>query len=118
MTRVNASAGARDRQVTIQQLSESKGASNAPVETWTDLRQAWANKADIAGRERFVADQQSAPYDTVWTLPWMADLNPELVDVRKDRRLVVNGRVHDIVEAREIGRREAIEVRTLAGGLS
>lgn len=117
MTRPNAAAGRRDRLVTIQQLSESKGASNFPVSGWTDLAQVWANKDDIGGQERFLSNQESAPFDTRWSIPWMASMNPDTVDVPKRRRLLVESRVHDIVAAQEIGRREGIELHTVAGGL-
>lgn len=110
-------SGQRDRLVTIQQLTASIGATRFPVEGWADLTTVWAHKADISGRERFTENQASAPYDTTWTIPYAADMDPELVDVRKARRLVVKGRVHDIVAAKEVGRKVAIEVQTLAGGL-
>jgi hypothetical protein len=59
----------------------------------------------------------SAPYDTKWALPYSAEWDPDLVDVRKTRRLVVGGRIHDIVAAQELGRKRGVEVMTLAGGL-
>jgi head-tail adaptor len=113
------SAGARDRLVTIQQLTESKGASNYPVETWSALTQVWAAKKDAKGVERFVhsVDQHSAPYDTTWELPYSVNWDPELVNVPKTRRLVVKGRVHDIVAANEVDRKRGVEIMTLAGGL-
>lgn len=121
MSRANATSGARDRYITIQSLTESIGASRLPVETWATLIQVHANKADVdVSRfvaERNVADQRSSPYETRWTIPYVASMDPELVDVRKSRRLVVNGRVHDIVAGKEIGRKEAIELHTVAGGL-
>jgi SPP1 family predicted phage head-tail adaptor len=112
-----AASGRRDRFVTVQQLSESRGASGAPIESWTRLTDVWAAKTDIRGFERFIANQISAPYDTKWDLHYSAEWDPDRVDVRKRRRLVVEGRVHDIVAAQEIGRRQGVEVMTLAGGL-
>lgn len=110
-------SGARDRQVTIQELAESKGASNFSVETWTDLTEVWAAKMETRGLERFVADQVSAPFDSKWQIPYLASMDPDLVNVPKTRRLVVKGRVHDIVAAAEVGRRQAIELMTQSGGL-
>lgn len=111
-------SGARDRQVTIQELAQSKGASNAPVETWTFLTQVWAAKKEVRGLERFVADQIQATFDSKWEIPYMASMDPDLIDVPKTRRLIVKGRVHDIVAAAEIGRRQAIELQTQSGGLA
>lgn len=110
-------SGQRDRVVVIQQLTDSVGASRFPVESWSDLTVVWARKEERGGRERFTEHQVLAPYDTTWTIPYFADMDPELVDVRKARRLVVKGRVHDIVAAQEVGRKRAIELQTLAGGL-
>jgi len=110
-------SGTRDRWITVQGMTESVGASRRPVESWDTLFQVWAMKTDAGGRERLVADQLSAPYDTRWELPYAAALDPELVDVRKHRRIVVNGRIHDIVSAQEIGRKRGVQVMTLAGGL-
>lgn len=110
--------GKRDRIVTIQQRSNSDTAdseSGEPVETWTTLVQSMpAHKVDIAAWERFKADQTASRYDTKWEMNYRVDMDPELVDVPKTRRLVVNGRYHDIVACFEIGRRAGIEVLTLA----
>lgn len=112
------SAGLRNRQVTIQQLTESQGASGFPVESWIPLVTVMASKDDQEGQERFAANQLSSPFDTTWQLPYLASLDPELLNVPKKRRLVYQGRVHDIVSASPIGElHRGIEVRTLAGGL-
>lgn len=105
----------RDRVVTIQQLSDGVGTSGAPVGTWSTLVASMpASRLDISGRERFIAGQESAAVDTTWEINYRADMDPELVDVPKNRRLVVGGRVHDIVAARQSERRKLIELVTLA----
>jgi SPP1 family predicted phage head-tail adaptor len=110
-------AGLRDRPVTIEQLTATTGPSGFPVEAWTPLATLYAFRRDVRGRERFAADQQTAPYDTVWEVNYTAPLDPELVDVPTTRRLVAEGRVYEIVAAALIGRRLGIELSTLAGGL-
>lgn len=110
-------AGQRDRLVTIQSLSDSKGASNFPVETWNDLADVWASKQDVRGLERFAAAQVNASYETKWEIPYSVSMDPELVDVPKARRLIINARVHNIVAAEEIGRKRGIALMTVAGGL-
>lgn len=107
-------AGERDRQVTLQQLTESLDASRFPVETWTTLAAVFARKVDLTGRERFVADQLSAPYDTTWNITYRTDMDPEVIDVSKQRRLVYQGRSYDIVNAQMVGRYESIDLLTLA----
>lgn len=106
--------GERDKQVTIQQLTESAGSSSFPVESWTSLCTMFMSKEDIGGRERFTASQLSTPYETRWEGNYRADMDPDLLDVPKLRRVVYKDRVHDIVSASIIGRNEGIELLTLA----
>lgn len=109
--------GERDWIVELQQLTQPDQAddSGAPEENWTTLvAQMPAAKYDVNGQERFAAQQLSASYDTRWEINYRADMDPELVVVAKVRRLVHRGRVHDIVAATMIGRREGVELLTLA----
>jgi len=112
-------AGIRNRQVTIQVLTETKGSSGYPVENWTTATPivVQASKDDETGEERFAANQTTAPFDTTWQIPYLASMDPELVNVPKTRRVLYQGRVHDIVSANLLGLHRGIELRTLAGGL-
>lgn len=109
--------GLRDRVVTIQQTSTTDAAdasSGAPVQAWTTLVAGMpASKTDVSGWERFQQNQISARYDQRWVINYRADMDPDLVDVPKVRRLLVGSRVLEIVAASEIGRREGIELLTL-----
>lgn len=107
-------AGERDRYVTVQQLTESVGSSRFPVETWSTLCTVWMHKLDLSARERFRLNQNSAASDVQFEMPYRADMDPELVDVPKKRRLLYLGRVFDITEASTIGRKEGIELTTLS----
>ena len=113
-------SGQRDRRVTIQHRTATDQAdeSGTPndVGTWSTLVNAWAEKTPLGGRERFDAEQRSAPYDTRWRMGYRADMDPELVNVAKERRLVYKARIYEIVDAQLIGRREGVDVMTLAGG--
>lgn len=107
------SAGRLDREVTIQELTEAT--SGFPTETWTDLEaDVWMAKEDLRGNERFLASQNAAHFDTRWTLHWRDDMDPDYVNVPKTRRLLYRGRVYDIVQAVELGRREGIQLFTIA----
>jgi len=111
--------GERNRAVTVQQLTESTGTSREPVEGWTTLvTPYWMSREDVGGRERFRADQVSSPYDTRWEGGYRSDMDPEIVDVPKKRRIVYQGRQHDIVAASIISVgdqvRAGIELLTLA----
>ena len=113
------SSGKRDRSVMIQQLPDPEGTapSGYPKATWTDLytEPIFMSQIELGGRESFDAHQQSAPYDTRWQSPYMPDLDPEIVDVPKLRRLVVRNRIHEIVDAKMIGRYNQIELLTRSG---
>lgn len=107
-------AGERDRQVTIQQLTESTGSDGFPVETWTTLCTMFASKMDVGGNERFQASQLTTPYTTRWEVNYREDMDPDRLDIPKKRRLVYLGRGHDIISASIIGRNEGVELLTLA----
>ena len=107
-------AGARNRLVTVQQLTESIGASGRPVETWTSLAKVWMERMDMTGAERFRADQLSARYDTRWRMPYRSDMDPETVNVPKKRRLLYQGRIYDIVTAMPIGLHDTVELLTIS----
>lgn len=111
-----ADRGALDRQITLQQVTESTETSGFPTEAWSTLATVFARKQDMSGRERFVAGQMTAPFDTGWVIPYRTDMDPDEIDVPKKRRLVYKGRVFDIVYAQMIGRYEGIALQTLAGG--
>lgn len=108
-------SGQRDRSITIQQAADSEGTSGVPIEDWTTLVSGMpASKIDAMGRERFVSNQESARFDTTFVINYRPDMDPDLVDVPKSRRIIYSGRVFDIVSATQIGRREGIEIQTLA----
>ena len=106
--------GQRDKEVTIEQAAGASGSGGFPTSTWTTLSTVWASKIDLRGSERFQADQLSSRYDTRWEVPYQADMDPDLVDVPTTRRLIYQGRTHDIVSAFVIGRNEGIELTTVA----
>lgn len=109
-------AGLRDRCVTIEQAADSAGSSGHPVETWTPLCTLWAFRDDLRASERFAAQQVASRVEVRWEVNYRADLDPEQVDVTKTRRLVWQGRPYDITGASVIGRREGIELLTMAAG--
>lgn len=106
--------GARDRYVAIQQVTRSDGASGMPVETWTTLVSEWMAKEDASGVERVLGGQVSARVDTTWEMPYRADMDPDLVDVAKDRRLVYQGRTYNILGGQQVGLKAGIALTTLA----
>jgi SPP1 family predicted phage head-tail adaptor len=110
-----AAAGQRDVLVTIEGLTEGAAASGLPTETFAELGSpVWMHKRQASGNERFGADQWSASATTVWEMPYRCDMDPDLVDVAKQRRLTYKGRVYNIVGAALLRRGGPIQITTLA----
>lgn len=109
-------AGRRDRWITIEERTPSDAVDEAggPIEVWTPLVSMPAFKKDIDARELFKAEQMASSFDTEWNIGYRADMDPELLDVPTLRRVIHQGRQHDIVSAKHIGRREEITLLTLA----
>lgn len=107
--------GERDKAVTIQQLTETivKGFAK---ESWTTLATpVWMRKMGLRASERFEAEQVAGKADTQWEMGYREDMDPDLVNVVKVRRLLYAGRVYEITGADMIGRREGIELITVSG---
>jgi hypothetical protein len=108
-------AGERDRAVKIEQMDDATSTSKIPIERWTVLASiVWMRKVDLSAEERVKNAQVAASFDTQWEMGYWPEMDPERVDVAKTRRLVYQDRVHLIVGATLIGRREGIELMTIA----
>jgi head-tail adaptor len=114
-TRSAVAAGKRDRRIALVPLVDTTDTSGFPLaEDGTPTITLWVSKEDISGRERLLMDQESAPYDSRFVLPFADAYNPNTVDVAKVFALEYAGRRYDIVNASEIGRRDGVEMLTLA----
>lgn len=110
-------AGYRNKRITVQRLTESKGDAGEPVEDWDTLEplELDASKVDVGGYEAFGTNQLTARFDTVWGIEYREDMDPDLLSVAKLRRVLYQNRAYDIVEAYPVGHnKEGIELRTLA----
>jgi len=109
--------GLRDRLVTLQGRApeDAVGPSGRPVEVWTDLDVVPAHKRSMTGSEVYRASQWTAKASGVFEVNYRSDCDPDRVDVAKLRRLVYEGRVHDVVQIEEVGRRDGLLVYTVAG---
>lgn len=108
-------AGRRDKRVRLERGTKQTGRSTRPVVSWDLLREVWANKADAGGSERLRAESIDAVFDATFTIPYFPDMDPELVDVPAERRIVYAGRAFEVVSARQLGRRRGIELLTRTG---
>ncbi len=110
-------AGEKNRQIVIQRRTTAAGTSRYPVESWTTLATVWAAKYDIGGREQTLGGggTLSARADARFEITYRADMDPDVIAVPADRRIVLNGRAWDITAANLIGQRDGIELLVVAG---
>jgi len=103
-------AGRLDRRITLQQATITYDALNNPAQTWSTLATVWASKMDIRDSERVAAQEVGADITTRFQIRYsdaVSDINP------KDR-LTFDGRTYEIVNVKEIGRREGLEISAVA----
>lgn len=106
--------GHLDRRVVIQQAVSTSDSAGAPLSSWSTLGTVWMGRESIRGMERVQAGFAQSSYDARWLMHYRADMDPDVVDVPKDRRLVFGGRVQEIVGAQHLGRKQGIELTTKA----
>src|SRR5690606_13780010 len=92
----HSASGQRDKRVLIEQATEGADASGFPVSEWTPLRYAQMGRIDVRADEHHTASQESAFVETHWYTVYAADMDPDVIDVTKTRRLNYSGRIYDI----------------------
>ena len=108
---MNVAAGLRDKYVTIQVGTPGVAGSGVPITTWADLGREWMHRREVSGTERLAEAQFQANVDSEWEIPYRADMDPDLVDVPKLRRLSYSGRVYNILRATKLQRHEGNGIR-------
>jgi SPP1 family predicted phage head-tail adaptor len=96
---MSATAGQRDKLVTIQSGVESRGPTGQPVMAWSAIATVWMRRTEVSGTERMAAAQRQADVGSQWQMPYLSTMDPELVDVPKYRRLRYQNRTYDITRA-------------------
>ena len=103
-------AGKLDRRITIQRATITYDALNNPVETWAALATVWGSKLDYIGSENVAAHEVGAQMTTTFRIRWsnkVSGLNP------KDR-LSFDSKTWNILNVKEISRKEGLEVIAVA----
>jgi len=112
---VAVSSGQRDKLVQIESATEVTRGSGMPGQTWAKLgKPIYMSRRDIGADERFAESQQSAWGRVSWQMAYQANMDPEVIDVPRTRRLTFNGRTFNIEAAFLMERRIGIELVTLA----
>ena len=98
----------------IEQAVDTVDASGFPLQTWSELRYEMMARKDLRADERLAAEQDSAYVETHWYAVYAEDMDPDLLNLPKVRRLNYRGRIYDIRTAVIIGRNRGLEIMTLA----
>lgn len=106
--------GRLDRRVTIQIVTDDADAAGVPVDSLETLATVWMGREPLSGAEKWQSNQEAATFDAKWLMAYRADMDPDLLDVPKSRRLVYQGRGMDIVSAEHLGMKDAIALMTRA----
>lgn len=96
-------AGRRDRKITIQQVSTVQDTIGYPAETWTTLRDVWAEVIPIRGAEALRFERQSTEEINKFVIPYFSDITQK-------HRISYNSQTWDILYISEINRREGLEI--------
>lgn len=100
-------AGALDRRVTIERYSVTQNAYGEEVESWSPLTTVSAQVIQQSGREFLAADALQASVRVLFRLRWIEG-------VKGTDRVIYGDRQHNIQEVKELGRREGLELMTVA----
>lgn len=98
-------AGRLDRKITIQRRYVTQNEFGEEVVEWQNIcPPVWAEKESGQGIERYVASQYVGKSVLVFRIRYSSDVK----EVTTKHRVIFEGRVHDILNKREIGRREGL----------
>jgi SPP1 family predicted phage head-tail adaptor len=100
--------GPMDRRITIQRVTYVDDGLSY-IEEYNDLFDCWAEVRQTGGREFLTAAQVMSERRVVFYLRWYPGL---LVT----DRVIYDARQHNILEVREVGRRDGVELHTVAQG--
>lgn len=100
-------AGPLDRRATIQRKSVTYDDYGQEIESWSDLRTLPAQVIQQSGREFLAADQVQAERRVLFRMRWFGGVT--VLD-----RVIYDARVHNIQDVKELGRREGVELMTVA----
>jgi len=103
-------AGLMDRRISIEHYTTQDDGYGNEVPTWAEMANVWAAVQQESGREFIQAAAITPERRVVFRIRWMDGLTST------GNRVIYEGRQHDIHEVRELGRREGIELHTIATG--
>lgn len=72
------SIGARDRYITIQQATETRGSAGGIVQTWARFAGVWAARRDLSAKEFQAAQQTQYEITTEYRIAWRSDITAKM----------------------------------------
>jgi len=97
-------AGKLDRIITLRSRVQTKNDFGEMEESFKDLGKVWAEKRDLRGNERFVAQQTVGRVDTVFRIRHRTDISSL-------SELICDEENYEIQGILELGRREGLELQ-------
>jgi SPP1 family predicted phage head-tail adaptor len=98
-----------DRRISIEHYTTVPDEYGNEIPTWTEMANVWAAVQQESGREFIQASAVTPERRVVFRIRWMDGITTA-------HRVIYDGRQHNVHEARELGRREGIELHTIATG--
>ncbi len=117
-------AGKLDRRIDVQRKVETQSDSGAPAEDWSNIAERIAAAYyPVRGDEKNTAPQFVASQQVDFNIRWTALLSgltpkdriiyPAINEDISPAEEITEGRIYDVIEASEIGRRDGIKIRTV-----
>lgn len=91
-------AGKLQHRVVIEQATTTKSATGAPVVTWAEYKQVWAEARPMSGDEVLRSVAEVAQGTTIFSIRYRRAVNPKM-------RLLWQDRVFDIQQVIDVGGR-------------
>lgn len=103
-------AGKLDRRVLLQRRGGATNAFGEEAETWLNLGSVWASRRDVSDAERMAAAELGGAVTTRFRVRFSALTS----SIGPKDRLRSEGRLYEVTGVKEIGRRELVEITTVA----
>jgi SPP1 family predicted phage head-tail adaptor len=105
-------AGKLDRRICIQTATTTADATGQAVRTWSDVAQVWAAVEQVAASESTGISQVTPQKAIKVTIRYLCGIDSGVT------RIVYQSRNYDVLDAREIGRGQWLEIdaRSVTGG--
>lgn len=96
--------GKLDRRITIERLTETVKPSGSVVKAWTPIATVWAEVIQQSATEFFTGFGEAETGTMIFRIRYVANITTA-------DRVTYNGSTYDLKEIKELGRRDALELR-------